>query len=132
MKKFILLLLLGVAAGSLVWGYRHHREQAQRAQAATVAAASNQPEATGSPINIATTARVLGGQLEDAAIVALIKGKYVLDGEISSLAIAVDCNNGRVLLTGSTASSALINRATSIARQTKGVTGVNARLIVRN
>jgi osmotically-inducible protein OsmY len=78
------------------------------------------------------SARVVGSHLGDAGIVALSKGKYLMDKELSALAIGIECRQGRVTLTGSAESPDLVARATKIARETKGVMSVSSKLTVRN
>lgn len=111
MKKILLLLLLGAVLGTTGWQFYQSRFP---------------------PSGTAQRTGDLAGRLGDAGIVALIKGKYLVDRDLSSLAIGVDCAHGRVTLTGSAASPELIVRATQIARQTKGVTDVTSLLTVKN
>jgi osmotically-inducible protein OsmY len=62
----------------------------------------------------------------------VIKGKYLLDKDLSTLAITVNCHNGKVVLTGSAGSPELITRAADLARNTDGVHAVNNQLTVKN
>jgi len=132
MKKIFLIAMLGAGLGLLFSGAYRRQEQANLAtRAGTVASAAKTAPAESQQPG-AGYAREFGGRIEDAGIVALIKGKYVLDHDLASLGITVDCNHGRVVLSGSAASPALILRATDIARQTRGVTTVSNLLVVRN
>ena len=67
----------------------------------------------------------------DAAITAEIKGKLAADSELSALAIDVDTNAGRVMLSGSAPSHAAIGRATLLALETDGVREVVSTLQVK-
>jgi len=66
----------------------------------------------------------------NARIVTVIKAKYALDKELSARAIAIDCDNGQVTLTGNVASTALIAKAVGVALDTDGVTHVKSLLTV--
>jgi hypothetical protein len=68
--------------------------------------------------------------MSDARIVAVIKGKYALDRDLSALAINIDCTAGRVTLQGHTASAELIGKAIRLALETEGVTEVESLLAV--
>ena len=129
MKKTLLLLLIGAVLGAAGWHFYQHSLHPQRtgnlAERPRESAAETEEQAL-------ATARNLGGDLGDAGIIALIKGKYVVDRDLSALAIGVQCRHGHVTLTGSAESQALIARATEVARQTKGVTGVTSKLTVKN
>lgn len=123
MKKIFLILLLGILIGTLGWRYCQ-RTGDMMDHTREVAAGTTQ-QAT-------TSAREMGGRLGDAGIIALIKGKYVMDRDLSALAITIECTNGHVILTGTAASPELMTRAADLARQTKGVTEVTSRLTVKN
>lgn len=76
--------------------------------------------------------RTVGERVDDARIIAAIKGKYVLDKDLSVLAISVACVDGRVVLTGSAATPELVLRATRLANETNGVKSVASQLTVRD
>lgn len=124
MKKSLLILLLGILIGALGWRYYQRVYQPTFAQRTQEVAAGAKQQATAS-------AKGVGEYMGDAGIIALIKGKYVMDPDFSVLAIGVECTNGQVLLTGSVASPKLVTRAIEIAQQTKGVAGVTSKLTVK-
>ncbi|MEN9401805.1 MAG: hypothetical protein RL091_508 [Verrucomicrobiota bacterium] len=124
MKKIILLLLLGAGLGVFGWSY-YQRRFAPTLTERTGEMASDTKE------RAAAGAREIGGKIEDASIITMIKSKLMMDGEISSLAISVSCKDGHVSLSGSAESPKLIARATEIARKTRGVTSVSNRMAVR-
>lgn len=75
-------------------------------------------------------AKAAGESMSDARIVAVIKGKYAIDSELSALAISIDCTAGRVTLSGAVASLDLIGQAIRLALETDGVTEVESLLTV--
>lgn len=81
---------------------------------------------------VRSKARVIGEHIDDARIIAVIKGKYVMDKNLSVLAISVACRDGHVTLTGSATSAELIGRAVDLALQTGGVQNVESLLVVKN
>lgn len=132
MKKFLLILLLGILIGAVGWRYYQRVYHPTLAQHTGELADRTREAATETKQQATTTAKELGGQLGDAGIITLIKGKYVMDRDLSALAIKVECTNGHVTLTGTVASPDHLRRAGELARQTKGVTGVTARLTVKD
>lgn len=79
---------------------------------------------------VRTKAAEVGARISDARIVAVIKAKYILDSDLSALAIDVDCRNGQVTLKGTVKSPYLIGRAVALALDTEGVKNVVSRLKV--
>jgi osmotically-inducible protein OsmY len=77
-------------------------------------------------------AQEMGGRIDDARVVAVIKAKYVLDSELSARAINVASHDGEVTLTGTASSAELIGRAVALALDTHGVHNVVSRLTVQN
>jgi len=77
-----------------------------------------------------TTGESIASATANARIVTVIKTKYALDKELSARAIAIDCDNGQVTLTGNVASTALIAKAVGIALDTEGVSHVKSLLTV--
>jgi osmotically-inducible protein OsmY len=73
-------------------------------------------------------ASVAGDKVADARIITVIKGKYVLDRDLSAMDIDVDCTDGKVTLTGSVASVDLISKALVLAMDTTGVVSVTSNL----
>ena len=81
---------------------------------------------------VRSKARAVGEIMDDARIVAMIKGKYVVDRDLSALAISVSCQDGEVRLAGSASSEQHIGKAVTIALETHGVHNVISQLTVKN
>ena len=81
---------------------------------------------------VRSKARIVGDRIDDARIIAVIKGKYVIDEKLSALAITVDCRDGAVTLTGSAPSPESIGRAVTLALETHGVHDVVSQLVVKS
>ncbi|MBS0632814.1 MAG: BON domain-containing protein [Verrucomicrobia bacterium] len=77
---------------------------------------------------VRTKAKVAGDRISDARIVAVIKGKYAFESDISAFAINVDCTDGHVTLRGTVSSLELVGKAVRLALETDGVTEVDAQL----
>lgn len=77
---------------------------------------------------VRTKASQAGAKLSDARVLTVIKAKYVLDRDLSALDIAVTVQAGRVTLTGTVDSSALVGHAIALALDTDGVVAVSSRL----
>jgi hypothetical protein len=71
-----------------------------------------------------------GQSLSNARIVAVIKGKYALEDELSARQINVDADAGKVTLRGTAHSPELIARAITLALETDGVVSVDSQLTV--
>jgi hypothetical protein len=71
-----------------------------------------------------------GQTLSNARIVAVIKGKYALEDELSARQINVDADAGKVTLRGTAHSPELIARAITLALETEGVVSVDSQLTV--
>jgi hypothetical protein len=69
--------------------------------------------------------------LADGTLTTKIKSKMALDDTIEAARIDVDTTGGAVTLSGVVASEAQRQRALQLARETKGVTSVTDRLVVR-
>lgn len=131
MKTFILLLIgaiLGIA-GYHYYQRTYHPTLAQRADAA---ADTTKDKAGDFKDAVVEKSKKVGETMDDARITTAIKGKYIIDKDLSALAISVSCKDGHVLLTGSVASEELGARAARLARETSGVVGVTSRLVVKN
>ena len=63
----------------------------------------------------------VGGAIDNARIVTVIKAKYVADSDISALKINVDADNGVVTLNGTVSSADFIGKAIALALDTDGV-----------
>ena len=85
-------------------------------------------EQTGRVVRKKTAAA--GQSLSNTRLVAVIKGKYALEDELSARAISVDADAGKVTLRGTVKSPELIARAISLALETDGVTSVDSELTV--
>lgn len=157
MKRLILLVSFLALLGAIAWLFLGQTDDPALAGKANVAVETTRDAAAGAgtavaakaeewsltPENIRaelaktgrvvrTKARVVGERLDDTRIIALIKGKYVMDKNLSVLAISVDCHDGEVLLTGTVSSEEHIGRAVTLALQVGGVQNVVAQLAVKN
>ncbi|MDI1250288.1 MAG: BON domain-containing protein [Lacunisphaera sp.] len=157
MKRSILLLFFVTLTGVIVWRYYQRSENptltgragdvSDRAGEATAAAkeavAGKAADGKLTPENIKaelkatgrvvhSQARVVGERMDDSRIIAVIKGKYVMDNNLSVLAITVNCRDGSVKLTGSVTTEENIGRAVALALQTGGVQRVESLLVVKN
>ena len=155
--KTVFILLIGAVLGVVGWRYYQRTENPTMGQRVeqladkTREAAGDTKDAIVSkaedlkltPDNIkdelAKTGRVarskardLGDRIDDARIVAIIKGKYVVEKDLSAFAISVDCRDGAVTLTGSVTAPEQIGRAVELALQTGGVHDVVSQLVVKN
>jgi osmotically-inducible protein OsmY len=72
-----------------------------------------------------------GEKISDARIVTVVRAKYVLDRELSLHDFDVACTDGKITLTGSVSSEALIGKAVAIALDTEGVQHVTSKLTVQ-
>jgi osmotically-inducible protein OsmY len=70
-------------------------------------------------------------KIADAAIVATIKAKYVLDRELSANRIGVEANEGSVTLSGTAPSEEAIGKAVALALDTEGVRHVTSKISVK-
>lgn len=131
MKKSLFIFVVGLLLGALGWHFYQRKYQPTVSQRAGEMAERTREAAAGAKEQTAAGARALGEDLSDAGIVARIKGKYLVDRDISTLAISVECTNGHVTLNGLVDSPILIERAARLARETSGVTGVTANLTVK-
>ncbi|MGE5864280.1 MAG: BON domain-containing protein [Rhizobacter sp.] len=71
-----------------------------------------------------------GGKVSDAAITTAVNAELARDASLSATRIDVDTDGGKVALRGSAPNDAARERATQIASQVKGVTGVDNQLHV--
>ncbi|HEY4245466.1 MAG TPA: BON domain-containing protein [Lacunisphaera sp.] len=146
MKTLFVLLVLGVIAAAFGWQHYQHNQTptlSQRAAALAERTRAAADEAKGvvsaktrewnlTPDHIKdelaktgqivrSRAIVVGEKMDDARIIAVIKGKYVVERNLSSFDISVDCHEGTVKLAGWVNSPAQIGRAVELALQTNGV-----------
>ncbi len=131
MKTFV-ILLLGAALGIGGYMYYQRTQHPTVKQRAADAAETTREKAGEIKDAVVDKSRTVGEHIDDARIITAVKGKYVLDKELSALAISVSCKDGFVTLTGSAGSDVLIAKARRLAGETSGVKGVSAQLTVRN
>jgi len=79
---------------------------------------------------VRTKAQAVGEKITDARIITVIKSKYVIDRDLSAIAISVDSQDGQVALGGTVASPELIGKAVVLALDTDGVRGVTSKITV--
>jgi hyperosmotically inducible periplasmic protein len=72
-----------------------------------------------------------GAYIDDTSITTAVKAKFVEDKTVDAGAIKVETLNGTVQLSGFAKSGAERAQAETIARNTKGVRGVQNALVVR-
>jgi osmotically-inducible protein OsmY len=156
MKPALFLLLIGAVLGAVGWRYYQRTQSptlgqrvvnsvdqtrdAARDTKETVPGKAEDRQLTRGNIEeelaktgrvVRSKARTVGDRIDDARIIAVIKGKYVMDEKLSALAITVDCRDGAVTLTGSAPSSESIGRAVTLALETHGVHDVVSQLVVK-
>jgi len=131
MKTFI-LLVIGAIIGLVGYHYYQRFQHPTLAQQAGAAADATKETAGSFKDTVVAKSKQVGETMDDARITTVIKGKYTLDKDLSVFAISVSCTDGKVLLTGTVASDELAARAARLARETGGVVGVNAQLVVKN
>jgi len=159
MKNAVIFLLIGAILGALsyrVYLNRESRNASLPAQTASVvertkqAAAETKQAITGQLVEwrltpadiqadlakagkvVRTKTKAARETMSDARIVAVLKGKYAFDNELSALAINIDCTAGRVTLQGHAGSAELIGKAIRLALETEGVTQVESLLAVES
>lgn len=109
---------------------------AAKAQASTEAAATRAGQAINQTVDkvatqVENTAEAVADKVADASITTRVNAELAKDSALSALRINVDTVNGRVLLRGSAPSSQARDRATTLAKQVKGVNAVDNQLDVR-
>jgi len=157
MKTAFFFFLIGAIAGAVGWNYYQRTQnptlsqragdiadKTRRAAVETKDAVSSKaadwhltPESIKEELAstgriVRSKAKVAGERIDDALIVAVINGKYVVEKDLSVFAISVDCREGQVKLTGSVSSAEYIGRAITIALETKGVHNVVSHLTVKD
>ncbi len=155
--KTVFILLIGAVLGNVGWRYYQRTQNPTRGQRveqladktkevvgdAKDAVADKAEDLKLTPENIKeelarsgrvvrSKARIVGDRIDDARIITVIKGKYVVAKDLSPFTIGVDCRDGAVTLTGSVTSAELISRAVTLALQTGGVHDVASQLVVKN
>lgn len=156
MKTLFVILILGVIAGAFGWQY-HQRSQkptiadrasllAERTKEAAIqtkdAVVAQAQEWKLTPDHIKDeldkTGRVvrsravsIGERMDDVRIVTVIKGKLVVEKNLSVFDIDVECHDGAVKLSGQVDSPAQIGQVMALALQTTGVHNVISDLAVK-
>jgi osmotically-inducible protein OsmY len=130
MKTF-LILLVGAIIGIAGYQYYQRTQHPTLSQRTEDAVDTTKDKAGDLKQTVVEKSKKVGETMDDARITAAIKGKYLLDKDLSALAISVSCKDGHVLLTGSTATEELAARAARLARETSGVVGVTSRVVVK-
>jgi osmotically-inducible protein OsmY len=131
MKTFI-LLLLGAVLGIAGYHYYQRTQHPTLAQQTDAAVDTTKDKASDLKNTVVEKSKKVGETMDDARIIAAIKGKFLVEKDLSSLALSVSCNDGHVVLTGTAASDELAARAARLARETSGVVGVTSRVVVKN
>lgn len=156
MKTLFVILILGVVAGAFGWQYYQRSQKptiaeraaalAERTKEAAVqtkdAVVAQAEEWQLTPENIkdelGKTGRVVrsraisvGERMDDARIITVIKGKLVVEKDLSVFDIGVECHEGAVKLTGKVNSPAQIGQAITLALNTTGVHNVISDLAVK-
>ena len=73
----------------------------------------------------------VGEYIDDSAITASVKARFVDSREVAATAISVETLNGTVLLSGFAKSTSERSAAERIAREVKGVRTVRNEIVVR-
>lgn len=128
----LLFLLIGAVLGIVAYRYYERSRHPTVEQRADQAVDATKEKAGDIKDAVVKQSKKVGVTLDDAWITSTIKGKYVLDKDLSVFAISVSCTKGHVSLSGTVASEALAKRAASLARETDGVVGVSSQLVVKN
>lgn len=129
--KTLFILLLGAVLGIAGYQYYLRTEHPTVAQRAGDVTDATRHKATEVKDVVVEKSKAVGEKMDDARIVGVIKGKYLLDKDLSVLAISVSCADGHVTLAGSAETSALVSRAVALARETSGVTRVESLVKVK-
>lgn len=72
-----------------------------------------------------------GIAIADSVVTGKIKAALIADSDLRSMDIAVETQNGEVVLSGQVMNQAQIDRAVNIAQSMEGVVGVQNRLAIR-
>ena len=77
---------------------------------------------------VRSKAKVAGEKITDARIIAVIKAKYVVERDLSVMAIRVDCRDGEVTLAGTVTNAENLGRVVALALDTDGVHNVVSKI----
>lgn len=75
--------------------------------------------------------QMVGAYVDDAAITAAVKARFVENKQVDAVSIKVETLNGEVLLSGFAKDSTEKMTAENIARDVKGVKSVMNKIVVR-
>src|SRR6187551_2557807 len=106
MKKLV-LLLIGAVLGIVAYRYYQRSQHPTMEQRADAAVSATKDKAGDLKHVVVEQSKKVGETMDDAWITSTIKGKYVLDNDLSVFAISVSCTDGHVSLSGKVASAAL-------------------------
>ena len=134
--KFVLIVVILVAAAAFFLGYRFVGRSDEPAVTTTTTPPTvdtSKARETGAAIGqtIATGAEKAQHALTEGSLTAKIKSKMALDDTVRAAAIDVDTNGSVVTLSGTIRSEAERAKAVQLARETKGVTSVVDRFVIR-
>jgi hyperosmotically inducible periplasmic protein len=73
-----------------------------------------------------------GQKVDDVTLLTKIKADLLANKSVDGLDVNVDVKEGRVTLSGSASSEAERTKAESIAKGTKGVMGVENKIVLKN
>jgi len=157
MKTLFILLLLATIGVAYGWQYfqlkqkpamalgtadltRRARELAMGAKDAVITKAAEwklKPDQIKTELQqtgrvVRTRAIEVGERMDDLRIVTVIKGKYVVEQNLSSSDLGVECTDGEVKLTGTLPTAGQVGQAIGLALQTTGVHRVVSELSVRS
>ena len=134
--KFVLIVVILVAAAAFFLGYRFVGRSDEPAVTTTTpppTVDTSKARETGAAIGqtIATGAEKAQQALTEGSLTAKIKSKMALDDTVRAATIHVNTDGSVVTLSGTIRSEAERAKAVQLARETKGVTSVVDRLVIR-
>ncbi len=156
MKTLLFLLLIGAIA--VTGGWQHYRGGEKSTEGQRAAALAERSRAIAIEVNdamaakagekkltpdnireelaqtgavVRTRASSQGEIIDDAWIVTVIRSKYVVEKNLSTSDLSIECRNGEVKLNGSVNSADQIGQAVGLALQTSGVHTVVARVALK-
>ncbi len=131
MKTALFCLILGAILGVVGWRYYERTQNPTLADRTEKISDLARDKATQLKDKVVEDSKTVGERAGDVRLIGTIKAKYLLDKDLSVLAITVDCEDGNVVLTGTAATTTLVARAVNLARNTDGVRAVSNRLTVK-
>lgn len=126
----VVFLLLGYWAGS-TWGGREQGSPGSIGTSGTTNVEKARERGAELGERAAVAAAEVKETLTEASLTAKIKAKMTLDDTVKARAIDVTTSGSTVTLSGTVHSVAERERATSLARETDGITAVVDRLEIR-